>query len=107
MDINMIALFADIWKECKELADKWHTPTFCIFLDYFYANKRHGFVRSDFFRGGAWSLSNSARSNYFSYKRWLRVLDVFNTKESIALFDDKVVTLKNQVGIFNLIKNYK
>lgn len=94
MDIKMFAVFTDIWNECKEYATKWHVSPFRMFFDYLYANKRHGFVRSDYFRGGAWSLSNSARSNYFSYKRWLKVLKVFNTKESIALFDDKVATLK-------------
>lgn len=82
-------------KKCEEYAKKNKLPILAVTVDYMYSRMRFGFSSEDYFHNTpGYYVRNCWKSDFFSFKRWQKVLKNFNNQNYCYLLENKVESLK-------------
>lgn len=89
---RLIHKLSDYSKRIKEETGRTNLATY---FDYISALILHGCSIRQYYVGGFYRLPNYMRWRTVTYRRWNRIMNVFNTPSYICKLDNKVEFLKN------------
>lgn len=85
----------EIYKHCQEHALFYRVSKFKVLYDYLYARFFYGFCSEDYFTNTpGYAMKNFQKRDFFSYRKWYKIMALFNNPNYVYLLDNKVEFLK-------------
>ncbi len=81
--------FKKIWAESQALSHAEGRSKLFYFCDYLHAFMRHGATLRQYSAGGFHKMHNFERSRCVTYRRWEKMLTVFNDPSQVHIFENK------------------
>lgn len=90
-----MSVIRDLYHKCQKQASEYKVCTLKVLVDYLYARFVYGFCGEDYFMNTpGYGMKNFQKRDFFSYKRWLKIIRLFNDPNYIYLLKNKVEFLK-------------
>lgn len=88
-------MIRQIYSRCREHALRYRVCPMSVFFDYLHARLCYGFCGEDYFLNSpGYAMKNFQKKEFFSYKRWIKILKRFNDERFVHILNNKVETLK-------------
>lgn len=93
--VRIMKVIRDLYHKCHLQALKYRVCTIRVLIDYFYARFMYGFCGEDYFvNTPGFAMRNFQKKDFFSHKKWLKVMKIFNISEYEYLLGNKVDFLR-------------
>lgn len=90
-----MSVIGNLYHKCQEQASEYKVCTLKILIDYLYSRFVYGFCGEDYFiNTTGYAMKNFQKRDFFSYKRWLKIMRLFNDPNYVYLLKNKVEFLK-------------
>lgn len=85
----------NLYDKCQSQASEYQVSTLRVLIDYLYARFSYGFCGEDYFvNTSGYAMKNFQKKDFFSHKRWLKIMKLFNQPEYVYLLSNKIDFLK-------------